>query len=76
MIDRYDIYGRRMEDTEPDMAAWFVRFDQHDDRIRALEAALRKYGSHDDDCPGGFKNMACTCGWGQARAALAPKEPT
>ena len=45
-------------------------------RIRELEAALRKYGSHDDDCPGGFKNMACTCGWGQARAALAPKEPT
>ena len=42
MIDRYDAYGRRMEDTEPDTAAWFVRFDQHNDRIREVEAALRE----------------------------------
>jgi hypothetical protein len=41
MIDRYDLFGRRMEDTEPDMLARFVRFDQHNDRIRELEAAIK-----------------------------------
>jgi hypothetical protein len=39
-------------------------------RIRELEAALRKYGMHNDGCD--LMNP-CSCGF---RAALAPKEPT
>jgi hypothetical protein len=44
-------------------------------RIEALEAALLKYGWH-DDCdaePGGMIVPGpCSCGWEQARALLSP----
>jgi hypothetical protein len=63
MIDRYDVYGRSMEDTEPDRDAWFVRFDQHNDRIRELEAALRDAQN---------RLLQVTEPWLGARAAIIP----
>ena len=29
MVDRYDTYGRELEDTEPDASAYYVRFDDY-----------------------------------------------
>ena len=77
MIDRYDLFGRRMEDTEPDMHARFVRFDQHNDRIRELEAALIAIHDRLDPRAGGSTRSRRGALLRQiAATALAPKVPT
>jgi hypothetical protein len=88
MIDRYDLFGRRMEDTEPDMLARFVRFDQHNERIAQLEArvaALTKFAEfcdyHHRSCTGlQGQHLECDCGYSDARDelrdALAQAEKT
>ena len=39
-ICRFDVYGRRLEDTEPDGLAYFVRFDAHREAVNALSAEV------------------------------------
>lgn len=43
---------------------------------QSLRAALRRYGSHDRGCPGGYGGspLTCTCGYAEACRGAFPEE--
>jgi hypothetical protein len=74
-VRRYTSCGRLLEDTEPDIEAFFVHRNDHEKEIDKLKAQLWRYGKHLAVCPLWHKpNSECTCGWLAVRATLAPVE--
>jgi hypothetical protein len=52
MVERYTAYGTMLEATDPDMDAWFVRFDDYRDLAAQLAARDRTIANFDFDvCP-------------------------
>jgi hypothetical protein len=48
MVDRYNSYGRLLEDIEPDGDAYFVRFDAYQDLASALRNLLQETSGDDE----------------------------
>ena len=48
MVDRYNSYGRILEDIEPDGDAHFVRFDAYRDLAAALRNLQKETGGDDE----------------------------
>lgn len=45
-----------------------------ENRVKALEEALRWYGQHKHDCKPGGTGESCSCGWDEAAERLLPPQ--
>jgi hypothetical protein len=68
-IEQLLTYLHYSEETESHRD-WVADCQDYEVRIVQLEAALRKYGSHYEDCAGGYQRQVCNCGWSDVLTAL------